>query len=323
MRIHLPGRKLLRLVKRLDDSTIRTNETIQRLVSRRSSLITSWKKFSADLGNACQTENNQDEIAVILAQTKTKWDKIKELTDKIDGEEGSEGYVQHELFDKYKDEMVANETIANRILQSTPSSQVRILPQPEPIHHSVRKLTTLELKTFRGDIQQWRPWWEAFRTTIDNNTQLENVEKFGYLDKYLEGPAAKVIQGMPLTGTMYAQAIERLRKRYGQDEQITRSHIKSLMTLPYVERIEHTRNLGNLVDTALVHIRALEDLKVPLNQYSIMAKTILLERIPSVLARLWYRQQNNESGGANELIEFIQNELFVQENIQQNIIRRQ
>ena len=70
--------------------------------------------------------------------------KIREFTDKIDGEEGSEGYVQNEFFDKYEDEMVANEIIANRILHPTPSSQVRVPPQPEPIHHSVRKLTALE-----------------------------------------------------------------------------------------------------------------------------------------------------------------------------------
>ena len=55
-------------------------------------------------------------------------------------------------------------------------------------------------------------------------TDLSDVTKFSYLRCLLQDGAADVIKGLPLTGEAYVHAIERLKARYG-DEQETKKAI--------------------------------------------------------------------------------------------------
>ncbi|XP_057371827.1 uncharacterized protein LOC130692777, partial [Daphnia carinata] len=275
--------------------------------------MTAWKKIAFELEKTIQARD-QDQTEVNWALLKNKWEQVIEVNRQLKSEDGSDDYLNEENYDEVNDEMIELEIRSNRIMRPTPLPAV--LPQ-ESIPLQTRKLTALELKKFNGDIQQWRPWWEAFRVSIHENSSLKDVERFAYLEKYLEGTAARIIAGLPITGTNYSRAIQLLERRYGQNHLIAQSHIKSLFNLPNVEKLEHTRNLTTLVDSALVHIRALEDLNISLDQYSIMIKTILLERIPNELQIMWNRQPNHRDADVATFIDFIQQELIARENIYQ------
>ena len=80
------------------------------------------------------------------------------------------------------------------------------------------KLPKIELKKFDGNILKWTEFWEAFESTIHENKNLHNGDKFNYLKGQLQGPASEVLSGLELTTENYNIAIELLQERYGKKQ---------------------------------------------------------------------------------------------------------
>ena len=55
------------------------------------------------------------------------------------------------------------------------------------------KLSKFELKRFSGDLLEWETFKETFRTAIEHNKDLTEIEKFTHLRGYLEGAALQAI----------------------------------------------------------------------------------------------------------------------------------
>lgn len=77
----------------------------------------------------------------------------------------------------------------------------------------------------------------------------------------LEGPASRVIQGLPLTESNYTVALKLLEERFGNAQQIISMHMDDLLQLPTC--------LGNkpaelrlIYDKVSVNVRGLESLGV-------------------------------------------------------------
>ena len=47
------------------------------------------------------------------------------------------------------------------------------------------KLPKLDLKKFNGDISKWPSFWDAFESSVHNNTRLAAIDKFNYLNSLL------------------------------------------------------------------------------------------------------------------------------------------
>ena len=65
------------------------------------------------------------------------------------------------------------------------------------------KLPKLHLRKFNGKSCEWPEFWDGFSSSIDDNDQLFDVDKFAYLRGYLEGPTKSTIAGLSLTGANY------------------------------------------------------------------------------------------------------------------------
>ena len=57
----------------------------------------------------------------------------------------------------------------------------------------------------------WQQFYDTFEAAIDKNENLSNVQKFTYLQGYLEGPVLKYIGGMTLSSENYIQALKQLK----------------------------------------------------------------------------------------------------------------
>ena len=79
-----------------------------------------------------------------------------------------------------------------------------------------------------------------------------------HLRAQLEGDAADVISGLPLTNANYEQSIKLLKERYGQNEVIINVHYTSLMDLPVSS--SQTSALRKNDDLIEKHLRSLEAL---------------------------------------------------------------
>ena len=81
------------------------------------------------------------------------------------------------------------------------------------------KLPKLSLKRFNGDITKWASFWDSFNSAIHSNSSLSSVEKFNYLNSFLESTAAESIAGLTLTAKKYEEAVAIL-KRFGNTQLI-------------------------------------------------------------------------------------------------------
>ena len=55
------------------------------------------------------------------------------------------------------------------------------------------------------------------------------AQKFAYLHAQLEGDAAWVNAGFPLTGSNYLPAVTQLQERFGQEYKIIDAHLEALL----------------------------------------------------------------------------------------------
>ena len=94
------------------------------------------------------------------------------------------------------------------------------------------KLPKLSLPIFTGNILEWQTFWDSFESSVHHNDSLSDIQRWSYLRSLLQGDAARVIEGFPLTHTNYIQAVELLKERFGQEHQIVNAYMQGFLELP-------------------------------------------------------------------------------------------
>ncbi|KAL5475814.1 hypothetical protein EMCRGX_G025680 [Ephydatia muelleri] len=93
------------------------------------------------------------------------------------------------------------------------------------------RLPKLELKRFNGELTNWMAFWDSFEAAIHHNDELSSVDKFNYLNTLLEDSAAAAVAGLTLTSANYGEAVDILKKRFGNKQMIIAKHMDILMNL--------------------------------------------------------------------------------------------
>ena len=91
----------------------------------------------------------------------------------------------------------------------------------------------------------WTTFWDSYRSTIHENVELSDIEKFTYLRSLLTHGAADAISGLTLTASNYKEAIQILSKRYGNKQQIVNKRIDTVSSQHDVKGL---RRLYDTVD---------------------------------------------------------------------------
>ena len=91
------------------------------------------------------------------------------------------------------------------------------------------KLPKLTLHRFKGEVTQFRTFWDTFESAVHSNPGLTKIDKFSYLVSLLEGSASRAIEGLPVTEENYDSAVEILKKRSGKQQQLISAHMEELL----------------------------------------------------------------------------------------------
>ena len=86
------------------------------------------------------------------------------------------------------------------------------------------KLPKITLPRFNGDPVKWTSFWDSYQSAVHANSNLSEVDKFNYLRLLLDSSAHDAIAGLTLSSANYQQAIEILRKRFGNKQIIISKH---------------------------------------------------------------------------------------------------
>ena len=100
------------------------------------------------------------------------------------------------------------------------------------------KLPKIVQKTINGDLTKRETFWSTFKFSIHFNPTLSTVDKFTYFNSLLEGTAMRAVAGLNLTTTNYNKAIETLKKRFGNNQQIVSRHMLELESVASATNIK-------------------------------------------------------------------------------------
>ena len=95
------------------------------------------------------------------------------------------------------------------------------------------KLRKLTLKKFKRDISKWSPFWDSYSSSIHDNPDLNKMDKFNYLTSLLLSSVAEAISGLKVTAANYNEALEVLKQRFGNKQQIAISQMDGQITCSY------------------------------------------------------------------------------------------
>lgn len=112
------------------------------------------------------------------------------------------------------------------------------------------------MPTFSKNYEQWQQFYDTFKALVDNNTNLDAVQKFHYLKSALSGAAAQTIHSLQITNKNYLIALELLTKRFQNTRLTIHYHVHELFSLSPIPK-ESAELLRALLDNFQKNLRVL------------------------------------------------------------------
>ena len=91
------------------------------------------------------------------------------------------------------------------------------------------KTARTKLHRFKGDVTQFRTFWDTFESQVHSKPGLTKINKFSYLVSLLEGTASRAIEGLPVTEENYDSVVDILKKRFGNPQKLISTHVEELL----------------------------------------------------------------------------------------------
>ena len=198
---------------------------------------------------------------------------------------------------------------------TTPTAAARVDPVSAPPAHSNKvRLPKLTIKPFNGKLTAWTPFWDSYSSAIHDDPDLTKVDKFNYLRSMVTHEALDAISGLTLTSANYDQAIEVLKKRFGNKQLIINKHMEQLLHVENVTSQHDVRGLRRLYDIVESNVRSLKSLGVESDSYGSLLSAALMNKLPSEM-RLTASKKfaTKDTWSLNELLPLIEEEVQARE----------
>ena len=173
-----------------------------------------------------------------------------------------------------------NFTVVVSEVETPPATSSSTLAGTRSTRETRIRLPKLELRQFNGELTSWMAFWDSFEAAIHNNHELSSVDKFNYLNTLLEDSAAAAVAGLTLTSANYGEAVEILKKRFGNKQMIIAKHMDTLMNLEAVSSQHNLKGLRHLYNLVESHTRGLGSLGVPSSSYGTLLSSVLINKLP-------------------------------------------
>ena len=215
------------------------------------------EKALSDVDTAIATLDGESDPCLLHQYEEQVGDLKKELFDARNG-------LRTLRLDDSDDLVVKQETLEKaifdclvKIKKQLATSSGHGSPTPSSDSKGV-KLPKLDVPTFDGNILHWRNFWEQFRISVHDRSNLSDSEKLVYLQHSLKnGSARSVIEGLSRSGDNYTEAVECLQARYDRPRLIHQTHVRMILETPTLKD-GSGKELRRLHDIAQQHLRALK-----------------------------------------------------------------
>ena len=123
----------------------------------------------------------------------------------------------------------------------------------------------------------------------------------------LERSAAEAIPGLSPGASNYEEAIDILKARFGNKQQIINRHMEILLKLESVTSHYHVRSLRQL------HVRSLKSLGVSRESYGGLLSSILMNKLPQEFRLVITREMGDHDWHFDQLLDIFKRELEARE----------
>ncbi|XP_065679841.1 uncharacterized protein LOC136094152 [Hydra vulgaris] len=197
----------------------------------------------------------------------------------------------------------------NKVIQL--DEEITLLIEDEDkLENEVESSTELNL-VFKSEISKINKELKKFdiktdcNSTLNINNDLSVIQKMTYLRNLLKGSALSSISGLSLSNENYKIALDILKERYENKQNMISSHMRKLL---------------HLLDNIEIQIRSLETLKITSEMYGPLLVPIILQKIPKELNLIIYRQlDKNSSWDVLTIINILKSELRAREQVSLNL----
>nr|XP_006816325.1 PREDICTED: uncharacterized protein LOC102803186 [Saccoglossus kowalevskii] len=259
--------------------------------------------------------SDKDVMTATIQDIRQRLKTIQECDDKIlDEAENDEVYAKiFEEADNYgikiNETLVHFQSFLERNTEQRPVTETPTSPDTSMTSRTTRtvNLPKLQLPTFEGNILKWTTFIDAFRSSVDNDSSLENIQKFQYLMTQLSGKAARTVKGLQLTNANYSEALTLLEQRYGQPHKIISSYMKALWELQPPDN--SLSSMTNFYDNLETYIRGLRSLGKKEDYYGDLHVPIIFEKLPANTRTQISREHGNNAWSITELKKAIHKEI--------------
>ena len=177
---------------------------------------------------------------------------------------------------------------------------------------AISKLPKLTLPKFKGEVTQFKSFWDTFASAVHSKPTLTKIAKFNYLVAQLEGSASRAIAGLPITEENYEAAVDILTKRFGKPQQQIAAHMDELLKIS-VCSTEKPAQLRYLYDKISVNVRGLEALGVKSQQYGSLLIPIIMAKLPPEIRIHVARNTSQDVWEIEALLDLLQHEIEARE----------
>jgi len=213
-------------------------------------------------------------------------------------------------------ELLAEVTLKLQSLSVMAQSEVELSNKASSVRSvsSRCRLPKFELPIFKGDPLSWQGFWDQFSTSIHDNDEITDIDRFNYLKRYLGGQALETISGLSLSSANYKEAIKILTERFGNPQVLISAHMDCLIRMSKVVHkndIIPLRKLYNKIENC---VRNLSALKLDASSYGSLLIPLLKDKLPDELNMTIARRFGSDLWTLERLMKFFNDELTAYEN---------
>ena len=257
---------------------------------------------------------DRDRIASLKLTLNEKVDTLNKLDSEIielTAKDGLESEIQQS--DEYK---VKIYDALTKVLDKATTPAPAATPAAATVasdHGAKVKLPRITLPHFNGNLMKWPTFWDSYESALHKKKYLRDVDKFNYLRSLLDRSAYDAIAGLTLSAANYREAVDILKKRFGNKRMIIFKHIKTI-NAEAVSSDTHLKDLRRRYDTTESHVRSLKSLGVEATSYGAILSSVLLAKLsPDMRLNVSRKVSSDAELTMDNLLKFFEEELVVKE----------
>lgn len=171
------------------------------------------------------------------------------------------------------------------------------------------RLPTLNLGKFSGQADKWISFHSLYETSVHQNNNITDTEKFIYLLSCLDGEPLSLIKSLPVTAANYHIAWKNLTQRYHNSRLLISLHVNNILDLPSNPQCT-VRQLRNFISTYQENASALNALGHKIQSESLFLTSHILRKFDHefIFKFEHSRENSQEVPNIDEFITFIEKE---------------